>query len=97
MQIDEVLEAVAPKTSWYVVIRPFEGDNGPLVPSEVVDTSSWMYTKNLIELRYIRPLPYGVAVPELTKQADGSERRILTADTPLVDMSEKRPTPTRKK
>lgn len=96
VNIEQLIEEVAPLSSWYIVVRPFDGGHGLFVTGEVVDTSEWRYTKSLVESRYITPLPHGVAVPEPIEQPDGRTRRMLTS---LVEEGQKasRPTPTRKK
>lgn len=96
VDIEQLLEDVAPLTAWYVVVRPFDGGHGLFVTGEVVDTSEWRYTKSLVTSRYITPLPHGVSVPEPTMQSDGTERRMLNS---LVEETPKanRPTPSRKK
>ena len=97
MSIEKVLEAVAPKTNWFVVLRPFSGDSGQLGAGEVVDTANWSHTKVLQDNRYITPLPYGVAVPDLVIGSDGIERRILTENSAPSENLSERPTPIRKK
>lgn len=96
VEVEEIIEQVAPLSSWYVVMRPFDGGHGLFVIGEVVDTSEWRHAKSLVERRYIQPLPHGVEVPAITKQADGSERRMVTSLVQQETKSE-RPTPSRKK
>lgn len=93
MSIDPLISAVTPKTKWYVVLRPFDGERR-LVRGEVVDTSGWVHLNRLVELRYIAPLPHGADVPE--EDSDG--RRLLELQDQQKEQvpAKKRPTPTRK-
>lgn len=96
IQVDKVLEDVLPQTTWYIVLRPFGGDDHALIAGEIVDTASWRHVKSLVERRYIKPLPHGVSLPEPTVGDDGISRRLLTS-VEKVGEDAKRPTPTRKK
>lgn len=64
MAVDPLLEAISPKTDWYVVIRRLQADDRFLERGEVVDTSSWRRVDALVANRYIAPLPHGAKVPE---------------------------------
>ena len=93
IDVETVLEELTPKTNWYVVLRPFEADNGLLQAGEVVDASQWTHKKSLAERRFIQPLNYGIDVPQIKVCEDGKERRMLASE----ESETKRPTPTRKK
>lgn len=92
IDVETVLEELTPKTNWYVVLRPFEADNGLLQSGEVVDASEWTHKKSLVERRFIKPLDNGIDVPEIKVCYDGKERRMLSSGR-----SADRPTPKRKK
>lgn len=94
MATDPLIEAITPKTPWYVVLRPFEGGEGRYVRGEVVDVSGWRHHKRLVELRYIAPFPHGATLPK-----PGEDGRLVidlddqqTASVP----EKKRPEPVRK-
>lgn len=92
---DPLIEAITPKTNWYVVLRPFSGDVGKrFVRGEVVDTSDWRFAKVLVENRYIAPLPFGSDLPE----PDGNGVRFINLDKAQTEAipAKKRPTPVRK-
>lgn len=82
---DPLLEQVTPKTKWFVVLRPFGGENGNFVRGEVVDTTGWLHLNALASRRYISPLPHGAEVPNETTDADGVTRRMI------VEASEEKP------
>ena len=96
IQVDKVLEEVLPKTNWYIFLRPFVGDSHSHIAVEIVDTTDWKHKKSLEERRYIKPLPHGVEVPDLTVGEDGVSRHLLTS-VEKVQPEAKRPTPVRKK
>lgn len=100
MTIEDILDSVVPQTNWYVVLRPFSGDNGEHQIGEVVDTTTWLHTRVLIQRRYIRALPYGTPIPEETVGEDGIKRRILDMNqqnkTEEKAKKAERPTPSRK-
>lgn len=73
---DPLIEAVKPKTNWFVVLRTFEGNGISYIRGEVVDTLGWRHTSMLEQRRYIAPLPYGVEVPE-EKELGETKRRML--------------------
>lgn len=77
---DPLLEAVTPDTKWYVVLRPFGGDNTTFVRGEVVDTTGWIHRNALVNRRYIAPFPYGGTIPEPTEQPDGTTRRVIVEE-----------------
>lgn len=94
--IDPLIAAITPETKWYVVLRPFGGDNGyRFSRGEVVDVSGWIQPDRLVSNRYITALPHGVDVPE----PDQDGVRVLTlSDTQASSVPEKkRPTPNRKR
>jgi hypothetical protein len=39
------------------VIKKFDGNGESLVGGDIVETSNWKYTKNLVSLRYMEPAP----------------------------------------
>jgi hypothetical protein len=78
---DPLIEAVTPKTNWFVVLRPFDGNSVKFVRGEVVDTTGWRHTGMLESRRYIAPLPYGATLPDELEQADGTMRRIFSPQT----------------
>jgi hypothetical protein len=79
---DPLLEAVTPKTNWYVVLRPFGGEGQQFIRGEVVDTTGWLHLNALQNRRYIAPLPYGAVVPELNyTREDGTMVRVIQSDT----------------
>jgi hypothetical protein len=73
---EPLIEAVKPKTNWFVVLRSFEGNNIRYIRGEVVDTLGWRHTSMLEQRRYIAPLPYGAEVPE-EKEVEGAKRRMI--------------------
>lgn len=92
---DPLLEAITPKTGWYVVLRPFQGDgDARYVRGEVVNAENWTHTKRLVELRYVATLPHGVPVPEV--DADGRRMIVLEPSQEAQVPEKKRPAPTRK-
>jgi hypothetical protein len=97
--IEDILDSVVPQTNWFVVLRPFSGDNGEYQIGEVVDTTDWLHTRVLIQRRYIRALPYGTPIPDEVVGSDGIKRRILElnqqTEKPKPAKAE-RPTPSRK-
>ena len=99
---DPLIEAVTPITNWFVVLRPFGGDNGEFVRGQVVDTSEWRHTGALASRRYIAPLPYGAKVPNEVVGDDGVKRRILAEESapveePVAEVVETAPTTVAKK
>lgn len=79
---DPLLEAVTPKTNWYVVLRPFNGADGEFIRGEVVDTTGWIHLSALQNRRYIAPLPHGAVVPEPNyMRGDGVMLRVIQLDT----------------
>ena len=93
--IDPMIEAITPKTKWFVVLRPFGGDAGKrFVRGEVVDVSDWIHYKRLVDNRYIMALPHGSEVP---KQDKIGERHIVLTDEQTESVpAKKRPIPSRK-
>lgn len=95
MSVDPLIEAITPKTPWYVVLRPFEGDGSTrYVRGEVVDTTGWMHHKRLVDLRYISVFPFGATLPE--PDADGRRIIVLNEEQAATVHPKKRPTPARK-
>lgn len=99
-------------SNWYLVMRPFVGEEGRLVAGQIVDTTNWLHTETLRNNRYIAPIPVGVEIPEPKPTEDGVMRRVFLPDSPMnkritrpledaiADVpqdTEERPTPTRKK
>lgn len=41
--------------SWYIVLRPFLGDNVQRSRGRAVETTDWIHTERLVTQRYIRP------------------------------------------
>jgi len=74
---DPLIESVKPKTNWFVVLRPFDGNGVKYVRGEVVSVEGWRHTSMLEQRRYIAPLPYGAEVPEESEVA-GVKRRMIT-------------------
>lgn len=97
IQVDKVLEEVVPHTTWYVVMKSFSADGRLLAIGEVVDTADWKYTSKLEQRRFIKPLPYGVTIPDATVGEDGVSRRLITSASKVEKEIDTRPTPTRKK
>lgn len=93
MSVDPLIVAVTPKTDWYVVLRPFDGDRR-FARGEVVNTDGWVHRQRLVENRYIAPLPHGAKLPEAG--VDGIRLLSLDAEQEMMVPSKKRPVPTRK-
>lgn len=91
---DPLIEAISPKTFWFVVLRPFSGDNCRFVRGEVVDTTEWRSRSTLLEHRYIAPLPHGASLP--SPDEDGRRIIDLDEDQQAIVPEKKRPVPTRK-
>lgn len=72
MSNDPLIQAITPKTDYYVVLRPFDGERR-FVRGEVVDTTGWVHLDTLVESRYVSPLPHGAELPN----EDGEGRRII--------------------
>ena len=72
---DPLFEILNPKTDWYIVLRPFDGDIRHL-RGEVVNTKDWIHRNKLVDARYIAPLPHGVELPKAGKD----DRRFLDLD-----------------
>ena len=81
---DPLIEAVKPKTNWFVVLRKFDGNGVSYVRGEVVDTNGWRHTGMLEQRRYIAPLPSGAEVPE-KQEFEGAVRRMIDATPPPSD------------
>ena len=81
---DPLIESVKSKTTWYIVLRPFDGNGESFVRGQVVDTKSWRHTSMLEQRRYIAPLPYGAEVPEEI-DSDGVKRRVIVNTTESAD------------
>ena len=81
---DPLIEAVKPKTNWFVVLRSFEGNAIRYIRGEVVDTLGWRHTSMLEQRRYIAPLPNGAEVPE-ENEVDGTKRRMLEIQQTSTD------------
>lgn len=81
---DPLIEAVKPKTNWFVVLRKFDGNGVSYVRGEVVDTNGWRHTGMLEQRRYIAPLPYGAEVPE-ESVVDGQKRRMIDNQQATTD------------
>ena len=73
---DPLIEAVKPNTSWYIVLRPFDGNGVKFVRGEVVDTTGWRHTSMLEQRRYIAPLPHGMEVPDWV-EVENQKRRMI--------------------
>jgi hypothetical protein len=79
MAVDPLIAAVSPPVDYYVVLRPFSGEaETRYVRGEVVDTTGWSHRAQLVELRYLAPLPYGAPVPDAG--SDGRRMLELTAE-----------------
>lgn len=89
MAIDPLLEAVTPKTNWYVVIRRLQGDGRFYERGEVVDTTGWRRVDALVANRYITPLPHGAKVP--SENSDGV--RMLVVEEESKPAPKPAPTP----
>ena len=89
MAIDPLLEAVTPKTNWYVVIRRLQGDGRFHERGEVVDTTGWRRVDALVANRYITPLPHGAKVP--SENSDGV--RMLVVEEESKPAPKPAPTP----
>ena len=72
---DPLFDIINPKTDWYIVLRPFDGDVRHL-RGEVVDTKEWIHKSKLVDARFIAALPHGTDLPE--EGEDG--RRFLDLD-----------------
>ena len=79
MAIDPLLEAVTPKTNWYVVIRRLQGDGRFHERGEVVDTTGWRRVDALVANRYITPLPHGAKVP--SENSDGVRMLVVEEES----------------
>ena len=79
MSIDPLVSAVTPKTDWFIILRPFHGeDDERLLRGEVVNTTEWLPHRRttLVDMRYVAPLPAGADLPE----PDDEGRRIIELD-----------------
>jgi|TARA_X000001382_G_scaffold94992_1_gene69461 hypothetical protein len=91
---DPLFEILNPKTDWYIVLRPFDGDVKHL-RGEVVNTKEWIHKSSLVDARFIAALPHGVDLP--TEGKDG--RRFLDLDDeqkeklPVTKVVAERPDP----
>ena len=108
VNVAEVVDTFNSK--WYIVMRPFVGEEGKLVAGQVVDTTNWLHADTLHKNRYIMPIPNGVEIPEPKATEDGVMRRVFLPNSPMDKRAplaldealkntpeEERPTPTRKK
>ena len=77
---DPLFEILNPKTDWYIVLRPFDGDVRHL-RGEIVNTKEWIHKSKLVDARFIAPLPHGVELPKESK--DG--RRFLELDDEQIE------------
>lgn len=93
MSHDPLIIAVTPKTDWYVVLRPFDGERR-FARGEVVNTEGWIHRNRLVDNRYITPLPHGAELPEPDKA--GVRLLSLNAEQEKMVPAKKRPVPTRK-
>lgn len=93
MSNDPLIQAITPKTDYYVVLRPFDGDTR-FVRGEIVDISGWVHLNRLVENRYIAPLPHGAVLPEPGE--DGRRFVVLDDQQTATIPEKKRPTPSRK-
>jgi len=93
--VDPLIEAITPKTKWFVVLRPFGGDGEKrFARGEVVDVSDWVHYKRLVSNRYLMALPHGVDVPELD---ENGERHVSLSEEQIQVIPEKKsPSPARK-
>ncbi|NBO54043.1 MAG: hypothetical protein EBU84_05500 [Actinobacteria bacterium] len=75
---DPLVESVKPKTNWYIVLRPFDGNGVKFIRGEVVDTTGWRHTAMLEQRRYIAPVPHGMEIPEWV-EVENQKRRMIQA------------------
>lgn len=89
MAVDPLIAAVSPPVDYFVVLRPFSGDGeSRYVRGEVVDATGWSHRAQLVELRYLAPLPYGAPVPEAG--VDGRRMLELSEEQEAVVPEKKR-------
>lgn len=44
-----------------LILRPLTGPDGPLAAGTIVDVRGWRWARQLIERRYLRPVPVTIA------------------------------------
>jgi len=87
---DPLIDSVASKSKWVIVLRSFEGSGVTFMRGEVVDSTGWKHTSALVSRRYVAPLPFGSEVPEEELQEDGTMRRVVK--TPVIEKKETKKT-----
>ena len=78
MAIDPLIEAITPKSKWYVVVRRVSGER-VFERGEVVDTTGWRRVDALVANRYITPLPHGAKVP--SENSDGVRMLVVEEES----------------
>jgi hypothetical protein len=65
----------------YTVLRPFRLSDREVAPGEIVDTTGWpfMRPRQLVEQRYLAPLPESTAVPAAPDALPAPSRRRATS------------------
>lgn len=72
MTISERIDEITPTSEWVIVLRPFPGEYEYEV-GEILDVSDWRPSavRGLVESRFLKPYPFGLAVPEPDEVVDG--------------------------